>query len=227
MRHTHYGNLPGEFIGTGWILFKRGWWLWLVGVGSVVLVAALIVALIGAVIVGGSGAARAGTAVAAISTFFILGIAYLFIWPLFRAIQLRWRLEGIRFGELTLATALTKGAVFKCYLKAWLVGLGLVLLVALIVSLSVGVGAVAFKDVLGSTTPSYAAIVSGFVSYLAVLTGLGVIKLCFLDRGIWAAAVNSVTVINIAALDAVAAQGRAADVVGEGLADALDFSPGF
>ncbi len=29
MRHLHYGDLPGRFEGTGWGLFKRGWWLWL------------------------------------------------------------------------------------------------------------------------------------------------------------------------------------------------------
>jgi uncharacterized membrane protein YjgN (DUF898 family) len=29
MRHLHYGDLPGRFDGTGWDLFKRGWWLWL------------------------------------------------------------------------------------------------------------------------------------------------------------------------------------------------------
>ena len=29
MRHLHYGDLSGRFEGTGWDLFKRGWWLWL------------------------------------------------------------------------------------------------------------------------------------------------------------------------------------------------------
>ena len=29
MRHLHYGDLPARFEGTGWGLFKRGWWLWL------------------------------------------------------------------------------------------------------------------------------------------------------------------------------------------------------
>ena len=29
MRHLHYGDLEGRFEGTGWGLFKRGWWLWL------------------------------------------------------------------------------------------------------------------------------------------------------------------------------------------------------
>jgi uncharacterized membrane protein YjgN (DUF898 family) len=29
MRHLHYGDLEARFEGTGWGLFKRGWWLWL------------------------------------------------------------------------------------------------------------------------------------------------------------------------------------------------------
>jgi hypothetical protein len=29
MRHTAYGNLQGRFEATGWSLFKRVWWLWL------------------------------------------------------------------------------------------------------------------------------------------------------------------------------------------------------
>jgi uncharacterized membrane protein YjgN (DUF898 family) len=29
MRHLYYGSLEGRFDGSGWGLFKRGWWLWL------------------------------------------------------------------------------------------------------------------------------------------------------------------------------------------------------
>ncbi|HKY86116.1 MAG TPA: DUF898 family protein, partial [Pseudorhodoplanes sp.] len=29
MRHTFYGDLPGDFVATGGEFFKRGWWLWL------------------------------------------------------------------------------------------------------------------------------------------------------------------------------------------------------
>src|SRR5258708_27617127 len=29
MRHTAYGSLQGRFEATGWSLFKRVWWLWL------------------------------------------------------------------------------------------------------------------------------------------------------------------------------------------------------
>src|SRR5580704_14904166 len=31
MRHSYYGDLPGRFDGRGWEFFKRGWWLWLLG----------------------------------------------------------------------------------------------------------------------------------------------------------------------------------------------------
>jgi hypothetical protein len=58
------------------------------------------------------------------------------------------------------------------------------------------------------------------------LVGLGAIKLHFFDRGVWAAAVNSLAVINMSALDAAVARGEAAGSVGEGLVDALDFGGG-
>ena len=35
MRHTAYGDLQGRFEATGWELFKRGWWLWLLAWPSV------------------------------------------------------------------------------------------------------------------------------------------------------------------------------------------------
>lgn len=36
-RHTHYGTLQGRFEGTGWQLFKRGWWLWLLSLPLIAL----------------------------------------------------------------------------------------------------------------------------------------------------------------------------------------------
>ena len=32
MRHTYYGDLPVRFEATGWELFKKVWWLWLVSI---------------------------------------------------------------------------------------------------------------------------------------------------------------------------------------------------
>ena len=39
LRHTLYGNLPGRFEATGWELFKRVWWVWLLGLLPFVLIA--------------------------------------------------------------------------------------------------------------------------------------------------------------------------------------------
>jgi uncharacterized membrane protein YjgN (DUF898 family) len=37
MRHSHYGDLQGDFEGSGWEFFKRAWWLWLLAPISIVL----------------------------------------------------------------------------------------------------------------------------------------------------------------------------------------------
>jgi hypothetical protein len=65
-------------------------------------------------------------------------------------------------------------------------------------------------------------IVGGGV-YLLFLVSVNIIYLHYVTRGVWAAAVDSLTVHNLAALHSAAARGVAADSVGEGLADALDF----
>jgi uncharacterized membrane protein YjgN (DUF898 family) len=41
MRHSYFGNIQGDFVGTGWTLFKRGLWIWALGF-AIVLVPALI-----------------------------------------------------------------------------------------------------------------------------------------------------------------------------------------
>src|SRR5580698_2512745 len=38
MRHSYYGDLQGSFAGRGWDFFKRGWWLWFLGMFALVLV---------------------------------------------------------------------------------------------------------------------------------------------------------------------------------------------
>jgi uncharacterized membrane protein YjgN (DUF898 family) len=37
MRHLHYGDLPARFDGTGWELFKKIWWLWLLSLPIITL----------------------------------------------------------------------------------------------------------------------------------------------------------------------------------------------
>lgn len=229
MHHTFYGDLPGGFVGTGWTFFKRGWWLWLIMVFTVLATFALSVAAYLASAMSSTAGLSAGATT--VPTFLAFVVLYLVIWPMFRAIQLRWRLGGIRFGEAALASTLTKGAIFKCYAKAWLAGLAFFIVTAILIGVLVGLGTAALKLTFTNLMLDAAAgspfVVFAIVAfYLFVLFGLGAIKLYFLDRGVWAAAVNSVSVFNLGTLAAAAARGTPADSVGEGLADALDFSGG-
>jgi uncharacterized membrane protein YjgN (DUF898 family) len=36
MRHSYYGDLQGSFEGRGWDFFKRGWWIWLVAIATLI-----------------------------------------------------------------------------------------------------------------------------------------------------------------------------------------------
>jgi len=70
--------------------------------------------------------------------------------------------------------------------------------------------------------------VLGALIYFAFLLGFDIIRRIYLDRGVWAAAVASVTLINLDQLDeVVAAGGELPSGVGEGLLDALDMGGGF
>jgi hypothetical protein len=51
-----------------------------------------------------------------------------------------------------------------------------------------------------------------------------VLKRVFVDRWLWAAVALPTTLLNLSALDLVAAAGEPAGSLGEGLADALDMS---
>jgi uncharacterized membrane protein YjgN (DUF898 family) len=222
--HTHYGDLPGAFVGSGWTFFKRGWWLWLIGMILLLGMAILTSALIVPAMLGQSAGLVVVFAIYVLVV--VLGLG-LIVWPMFRAIQLKWRLDGINFGDAALKSELSKGSIVRCYLKAWLAGFALVVVLGLANAAAVWMFGGGF-DALGrpGTTPPPAFVIGMVLVYLAVLIGFGVIKLYFLDRGVWAAAVNSLAVINMSALDAAVARGEAAGSVGEGLVDALDFGGG-
>jgi uncharacterized membrane protein YjgN (DUF898 family) len=43
MGHTFYGGLPGRFDATGWRLFKRVWWIWLLGLCPIIVILAHLI----------------------------------------------------------------------------------------------------------------------------------------------------------------------------------------
>ena len=226
MSHTHFGDVPGSFAGRGWVFFKRGWWLWLLAmllpIGGLIMFGALKV--FGAY-GGGESIPQSVQYAPLISLIFWLPIL-MFGYPLYQAIAIRWRLEGLRFGALSITSDLRKRGVLWAYGKAMLissVALGVAGIVAQVIMDSVGFS---FESFGNSETPplSVLALFIGF--YILGLLGFAIVTQLFITRGIWQLAVESVTVANLAALDDAVARGAAASGLGEGLADALDFGGG-
>ena len=107
MRHSYYGDLQGSFEGTGWEFFKRGWWLWLLALPlvSLLLAAARLI----------PGLATGKAPFSALSSLMLLAVP--FIYGAFKAIEWRWWLSGIRFGEVRFESTLLRGALIGLYWK--------------------------------------------------------------------------------------------------------------
>lgn len=228
MRNTYFGDLQGSFAGRGWILFKRGWWLWFITVVPlIILLPTLIISVLVERGVLTTPELDRNMAMVVFGLTILLWLPALFIGlPFYRAITTRWRLEGIRFGEFFLTCDLRKRSVLGAYGKAMLVGsvvTGLLGIVAQIVAEGFGFSLQALGD---GDAPPIAVMIGFVVFYIVAALGMAVIMLQFVTRGIWELTVHSVTVFNLAALDAATARGAAAGSLGEGLADALDFGGG-
>jgi uncharacterized membrane protein YjgN (DUF898 family) len=223
MRHTHYGNLQGSFTASGWILAKRGAWIW-------------AIFLFVAVMAGVTGVRQDWVSMGVL--IFALLVGGVFLLPVFKAIELRWWLEGIGFGPVSAQSDLTVGAILKCYFKT--IGFWIVysFVGGMAISLVIGIGISIGRLFTGPITDSKQVlqhlplvIVGGVVGgliYIAFLLGFSLIRRLFYDRGVWAAAISSVTLSNLGALDhVVAAGGDIPGGLGEGLLDALDLGGGF
>jgi uncharacterized membrane protein YjgN (DUF898 family) len=225
MRHCHYGDLQGDFAGTGWDLFKRGWWLWLLAI-------ALIVSLYGPMLVAAlPGKLLLPKAVAGItSVISLVGLfSAPFIYGVFKAIEWRWWLSGIRFGEVRFESALLRGALVGLYWKV----IGWFLLTAILFGAFLFAGAGLIAKI--SQTPmariftpgnlhggGIAMLVLAGIGYLAFILALNVVLRIYLQRDVWARIVASTTVHHIEAAANVSAKGELASALGEGFADGLD-----
>ena len=217
MRNTRYGALNGEFVARGATFLRRAGWIWLL----LILALALIIVLA----INESWVGLAAFAVP-------LVIAAPLLVPVFRAIELKWWLEGVRLGPVAAASDLRVRNVYWCYLKTFLMsmlygmfgGLAATMIVALLFGIALGF--TPFGDIELEAVPLFWQIVGGVVValvYLVFIMGFDVIRRLYLDRGIWAVSVDSVTLTNAQALDEVVAdEGDAAGGLGEGLLDALD-----
>ncbi|AWM86486.1 DUF898 domain-containing protein [Microvirga sp. 17 mud 1-3] len=236
MRHTYYGNVQGDFVGTGWTLFKRGIGLWALGLALT----------IGTPTIFALMPKRAPETASFWGILVPLSVVLVFLalWPIAMAIFARWQLEGVRFGQAAISSDLRIGAFYGIFLKTILSALAFVLCFGLVVCVIGYVFREALIPMLGSfnailtqgeadasdlgTELANAGIVVavGMLAYLVLFLGLGVIQRYFMGRGLWAVIVGSLSVSNLETLASAVAAGRPAGVLGEGLADALDFNVG-
>jgi uncharacterized membrane protein YjgN (DUF898 family) len=222
MRHSHYGDLQGSFDGRGSELFKRGWWIWLVAV-----VTFLVLILAVPLAKSSPGLLPLAKIISGAAGLFI-PIGAPFLYGIFKAVEWRWWISGIRFGEVRLESALPRGALFGLYWKV----IGWFLLVAGVFMGYLFLGATAVASLTGTPiakifTPGnlqggVPIIVLAGIGYLGFILTLNVVMRVYLLRDLWVRLVGATTVYGMDAAADVAAKGELASAVGEGLADGLD-----
>jgi uncharacterized membrane protein YjgN (DUF898 family) len=159
---------------------------------------------------------------------FVLLLLLPFVYGAYRAIEWRWWVSGIRFGDVSFESDMRRGAMIGLYWKV----IGWVLLVTLALALwggAVGGVAYALSDFSGTEAEKLASILQrlpvaiaiglGYLSYV-LLTWM-VIRI-YLIHDVWQRVAESVTVHNVIAAHNVTTQGSPVGALGEGFAGSLD-----
>lgn len=151
-----------------------------------------------------------------------------FIYAAFKAIEWKWWISSIRFGDVAFESRLTRGALIAIYWKV----AGWFVLLSVLLSLAYTAIVMGALFLTGSPEPSEAemlaalqhpAVLAGFGAlYLLMAVTLGAIFRIYLARDIWAKIAGTSVVLNLVAADDVTRQGDLADALGEGFADSLD-----
>jgi uncharacterized membrane protein YjgN (DUF898 family) len=145
------------------------------------------------------------------------------LYPAFRAIVMRWRLACLRMGGASAESDLPTRRYYGVYL------LYLICVVALVLIITIVIGAIVMAARrVGIAVPegaqSSVGMVFAAIGYLAFLFPVWAVYQVIVMFGLWKAAMQSLTIRNLASLDNIEARRASPSVVGEGLADAL-FGP--
>ena len=216
MRHCHYGDLAGSFDGRGSELFKRGWKLWLLAISPFIFGLVL-----GVITRGHKAPVAAGISVLA-TVIWIFALP--FIYGRFKAIEWRWWISGIRFGEVSFESDLPAGGLYDLYWKiiGWYVLISVAFGAYLIACASVFVGFGNMARLAARTQGNISLTIATVIGYLGIIIALNVAIRVYLLRDLWARAASSATVYRLEAAGNVAAKGDLASALGEGLAGSLD-----
>jgi uncharacterized membrane protein YjgN (DUF898 family) len=225
--HTLYGNLPGRFEATGWELFKRVWWVWLLGLLPFALVAGSLLRIAIAAAIADKPGAAAGPSGATMLFAFLLLFALPFLHGIRRAREWAWWAAGIRFGRVAIMCELRPGSLIAVYWK--LIGWSLLVLLVFAaitggttVALFAGAPGGGAVAILSGQLPMWGIAVS-VVAYLLLIITFWVLMRIYTLQRVWRRVVAACAVIDIAGASEVAATGDMASAFGEGLADGLDF----
>ena len=193
MRHSHYGDLRGDFEGRGWEFFKQAWYLWLIAPFAILLFPLLpfVYAQFKAIE----------------WRWWLSGIR-------FGGVRLESSLPVNAFHGLywkVIGWFILLSLVYVIYLGA-VIALGTSLL-------GLGKDGLPQAQALATQMLLVVAMVPG---YIALILAVNVVMRLYLVRDMWAVALDSVRVYGIEAMANVAARGDLASALGEGFADGLD-----
>jgi len=160
----------------------------------------------------------------------IMSPALPFLYGYYKAVEWRWWVSGIRFGDVSVESKLESDALMDLYWKV--VGWYFLLIIALSIviggaaALTASFGGMSAEELAapGGLTRAMPMLVVTVISYLAVVLALTVVLRLYLMRDVWARVLQTTVVTNLAAAANVAARGDLATAVGEGIADGLDIA---
>jgi uncharacterized membrane protein YjgN (DUF898 family) len=151
-----------------------------------------------------------------------------FVYAGFKAVEWRWWLSGIRFGDVRLESTMRRGELIGLYWKV----IGWVLLMALVFAAYLGLCAVLVASMSGESfsqffepqvfTKSIPLLILAGLGYLGFALAINVAIRVYLMRDLWVRVLASMTVHDIGAAANVSAKGELANALGEGFADGLD-----
>ena len=195
--------------------FVRGWWLWLIALLPVI-----------------TGIAAPVIKGIFEQSDFVVGLLLLvwvfsipFIYGRLKAIEWRWWISGIHFGEVCFKSDLSPDALQGLYWKVigWsLLLLAVLLTVCMTVCLWIGASTDSFVAAMAYLQNSPGMKLAVVVSYLVFIVALNVVLRIYLLRDVWARVAASTRALYLEAVANVAAKGELAGALGEGLTGDLD-----
>src|SRR6202047_2803223 len=151
-----------------------------------------------------------------------------FVYAAFKAVEWRWWLSGVRFGDVRLESTMRRGALIGLYWKV--IGWVLVLAVVFAAYLALCSGLVASMSgmpICQFFAPhvffeSMPLLILAGLGYLVFALAINVVMRVYLLRDLWVRVLASTIVHDIEAAANVSARGEMANALGEGFADGLD-----